>query len=99
MGLSDMEFSDLEALAKIDLDEEERDRLRFQLDRVLGFVRKLEEVDTGGVPESAAPSSPPAEDIPGECLDRDEVLGQAPDSVDGLFRVPAVIEREGRDGG
>ncbi len=47
MKLTEMEFSDLEALARIDLDEEERDRLRLQLDRILGFVRKLQEVETG----------------------------------------------------
>ena len=98
MALSDMEFSDLEKLAKVDLDGQERDRLRLQLDRVLGFVRKLQEVDTDGVSRGEAAPSAPAADVPGECLDREEILSQAPDSGDGFFRVPAVIEREGGEG-
>jgi aspartyl-tRNA(Asn)/glutamyl-tRNA(Gln) amidotransferase subunit C len=90
-----MEFSDLEALARVDLDPEERDRLRLQLDRILGFVRKLQEVETGkdGSPEAAG--SAPASDEPHECLDREEVLGQAPERENGFFRVPPVIDREG----
>jgi aspartyl-tRNA(Asn)/glutamyl-tRNA(Gln) amidotransferase subunit C len=92
-----MEFGDLEKLAKVDLDEQERDRLRLQLDRVLGFVRKLQEIDTEGVVRGEAAPSDPAADVPGECLEREEVLAQAPDSGDGFFRVPAIIEREGGD--
>lgn len=100
LKLTDMEFGDLEALARIDLDEEERDRLRLQLDRIIGFVRKLQEVDTGTEEKARAdmqPSALPAADDPGECLDREEVLGQAPDRENGFFRVPSVIER--KDGG
>jgi Asp-tRNA(Asn)/Glu-tRNA(Gln) amidotransferase C subunit len=32
------------------------------------------------------------EDLPAICLDRDVVLGQAPDSHKGHFRVPPVID-------
>ncbi len=98
MKLTDMEFSDLEALARIDLEPEERDRLRLQLDRILGFFRKLQEVETGMVEQTGTevPSSVlPAFDEPHDCLDREEVLGQAPDREEGFFRVPPVIDREG----
>jgi aspartyl-tRNA(Asn)/glutamyl-tRNA(Gln) amidotransferase subunit C len=92
MTLTDHEFSDLETLAMIELEPEERDRLRLQLGRILGFVRRLQDVETADEgsrgPEGAAPSA----DEPGECLDRDEVLGQAPDTEGGYFRVPPVID-------
>lgn len=98
MKLTDMEFGELEALARVDLDPEERDRLRLQLDRILGFLRKLQEVEIGearaGGEQGPLPL-PPASDEVGECLDREEVLGQAPDSDGGFFRVPSVIDREG----
>jgi aspartyl-tRNA(Asn)/glutamyl-tRNA(Gln) amidotransferase subunit C len=100
LKLTDMEFGDLEALARVDLDEEERDRLRLQLDRILGFVRKLQEVETGEATaggENGPLPLPPASDEARECLDREEVLSQAPDREGGFFRVPPVIERE--DGG
>jgi aspartyl-tRNA(Asn)/glutamyl-tRNA(Gln) amidotransferase subunit C len=93
LRLTDSEFRDLESLAKIDLGPEERDRLRLQLDRILGFVRKLQEVDAEGSQGLETRSSATAEDVPGECLARGEVLGQAPDAVNGFFRVPPIIER------
>jgi aspartyl-tRNA(Asn)/glutamyl-tRNA(Gln) amidotransferase subunit C len=31
------------------------------------------------------------EDIVGDCLDRDEVLAQAPAAEDGRFRVPPIL--------
>ena len=95
MTLSDAEFREIEKLARIDLEPEERERLRIQLDRILGFVRRLQELETGD--RAAAQGSyaqPVAPDEPGECLDREEILGQAPDREDGFFRVPQVIERE-----
>ena len=99
MKLTDLEFGDLEALARIDLDPEERDMLRLQLDRILGFMHKLAEVETGeaGTGVDASSPAPPSADEPRECLDREDVLGQAPDRDDGFFRVPPVIDRE--DGG
>ncbi len=95
-----MEFSDLEALARVDLEPEERDRLRLQLDRIIGFFRKLQDVETGGTGAGGAgrgPVTQPALDEPEACLHREEVLGQAPDREGGFFRVPPVIDRE--DGG
>jgi aspartyl-tRNA(Asn)/glutamyl-tRNA(Gln) amidotransferase subunit C len=95
LKLTDMEFGDLEALARIDLDPEERDRLRLQLDRILGFLHKIAEVDTGSGTEEVSSTVLPSADEPHECLDREEVLGQAPDRENGFFRVPPVIDREG----
>ena len=95
LKLTDSEFEDLEALARIDLDPEERDRLRLQLDRILGFVHKIAGVDTGSGTEEVSSTVLPSADEPHECLDREEVLGQAPDRENEFFRVPPVIDREG----
>ncbi len=94
LKLTDIEFGDLEALARIDLDPEERDRLRLQLDRILGFLHKIAEVDTGSGTEEVSSTVLPSADEPHECLEREEVLGQAPDRENGYFRVPPVIDRE-----
>ncbi len=62
------------------------------------FVKILQEVETGagdGGRGSAAGARQPAPDEKRECLDREEVLGQAPDREGVFFRVPPVIEREG----
>jgi aspartyl-tRNA(Asn)/glutamyl-tRNA(Gln) amidotransferase subunit C len=93
-----MELSDLEALAKIALEPGERDRFRLQLESIIGFVRKLQEVEAGEVAGGGAvqvSGSGTVRDDPSECLDREEVLCQAPDREGPFFRVPAVIDREG----
>jgi aspartyl-tRNA(Asn)/glutamyl-tRNA(Gln) amidotransferase subunit C len=100
LKLTDNEFTDLEALARIDLVPEERERLRLQLDRVIGFVRKLQEIETGeaSTAGTSGRALSPRPDEQDECLDREEVLGQAPDREEGFFRVPRVIDRRAGEG-
>lgn len=87
----------LEALARIELGEEERDTLADQLGRIVEFVEKLQSVDTSEVSEkrvvvhSDEEHLRDDETVPG--LDRETVLEQAPDVVGNLFRVPRVIDR------
>jgi aspartyl-tRNA(Asn)/glutamyl-tRNA(Gln) amidotransferase subunit C len=90
----------LEALARIELGEEERERLAEQMGRIVAFVEKLQSVDTSGVvgDERVENGVTGAERLrddksdPG--LDRDDVLSQAPDAAEGCFRVPRVIDRD-----
>lgn len=87
----------LEELARIDLTPEEEKRLAEQLGRIVEYVEQLQKVDTDGV----APTSLVVRedrpklraDEPRKGLDRNVVLAQAPDSENGFFRVPKVIER------
>ncbi len=87
----------LEALARIELDEEERERLAEQLGRIVAFVEKLQSVDTSGVERvdnGASGAERLRDDISEPGLDRDDVLSQAPDAAEGWFRVPRVIDRD-----
>ena len=83
-------------LARIRVPEEELDGLAAELSNILGWVEQLSEVDTEGV----APMSSVIEGMElrprkdqvtdGEC--RDAVLSNAPETTDGFFVVPKVIE-------
>jgi aspartyl-tRNA(Asn)/glutamyl-tRNA(Gln) amidotransferase subunit C len=98
MDLEESELEHIERLARVKVDEGSKERLREQLSRIIGFVRRLQEVDTSGY-------SPPSylfetahglrEDEVGDCLKRKDVLDGSPDSDKGLFRVPQVIETDG----
>jgi len=95
--LSDSELKHLEELAKLKLEGESRQKLRIQLSRIIDFVRKLQEVDTSGYEARAyvgrfKPYLRP--DEPEECLPRDKVLEESPDTEKGQFRVPPIIETE-----
>ena len=87
----------LGVLARIQLSDEEVDRLTGQLDVIVDNIAKVSEVAT---PEVAATSHPiPLEnifrpDVVGDQLTPAEVLQNAPDAADGRFRVTAILGEE-----
>jgi aspartyl-tRNA(Asn)/glutamyl-tRNA(Gln) amidotransferase subunit C len=92
-------------LAHLELSEAEIEMFSRQLDSILTYVDKLNELDTSSV-EPMAQVAPPAASgqgvAAGTPLRQDElvpcdivgdVLGGAPDASPPYFRVPRVIER------
>jgi aspartyl-tRNA(Asn)/glutamyl-tRNA(Gln) amidotransferase subunit C len=80
-------------LARLELSEEELERLREQLSAILEAVGKVSELDLAGVEPTAHPLdlvNVLAEDEPRPSLPREEALANAPDPEDGFFGVPAV---------
>lgn len=97
MELSDDELKHIETLARIRLSGESREKLREQLARIIDFVRRLQEIDTSNyAPGARTGGFDPyiRDDIPEPCLPRKEVLAESPESENGLFSVPKVIESE-----
>ncbi len=83
-------------LARIRVPEEELDGLAEELSNILGWVEQLNEVDTDGVaPMTAVIEGMELRPRRDEVTDggyRDAVLSNAPESRDGFFVVPKVIE-------
>ena len=81
-------------LARLDLDEESIDKFAGQIDEILGYIEKLNQVDTKDIrPTSHAIFLTNAfrEDEEGAHLDRERALANAPDKEDGNFVVPKVV--------
>ena len=79
-------------LARLSLGAEERELFARQLEEILAWAESLQALEVSEVPPMAHPLSPEwREDAPREGLPRDRVLDAAPDTVEGLFRVPRVI--------
>ena len=81
-------------LARLELTEEELDRVTGELAAVLEHAADVAALDTAGVPPTAHPLplvNVLRDDVPGPSLDRDEVLSQAPAAEDGRFRVPRIL--------
>ena len=82
-------------LARLELSPEERERMREQLDRILGYIDKLRQLDTAGV-EPTSHAVPMVnvfrEDELRPCLSAEEMLANAPDRSGEFFRVPRIIE-------
>lgn len=85
-------------LARIALTDEEIARYESQLDDILEYVAKLQELDVSDV-DPTAHAAPVTnvfrEDIAADCLERETALDNAPATLDDeLIRVPVVIEGE-----
>jgi aspartyl-tRNA(Asn)/glutamyl-tRNA(Gln) amidotransferase subunit C len=87
----------LGVLARIQLSDEEVERLTGQLDAIVDNIAKVSEVAT---PDVAATSHPIAmqnvfrADVVVGQLTPAEVLQNAPDAADGRFRVTAILGEE-----
>lgn len=83
-------------LARLELTPEEETRLGAQLDHILDYVAQLREVDVAGVEPTAHPFpvvNVTRPDEPVESLPHDEALRNAPARIQGLFRVPAILDQ------
>ncbi len=82
-------------LARLELTEQEKEMFTGQMDAILAYVDKLNELDTSDiVPTSHAVPMENAfrEDVVAESFETDRALLNAPDRADNFFRVPKVIE-------
>ena len=82
-------------LARVELSEEELEMFTPQLQEILAYVDQLKALDVEDIepPAHAMPvENVFREDHPGESLERDAVLGNAPATFQTLFEVPPIIE-------
>ena len=95
MDPADKEIDHLCSLAKLDVSPARRDRLVKDLKEILGFVKRLREVDTEGIDpteeRSSAERSAARDDRCEKGLDREDAIRAAPDALRGHFRVPRVL--------
>ena len=85
----------LSRLARLALTEEEKSRYGNQLDNILCYVEKLNELDTAGIEPTShviSISNVMREDTLRPSLDREDALMNAPDKTDTFYRVPKIIE-------
>ena len=90
-----MDIEKVAKLARIELSEKEKNTLGNQLEQILTYMEQLNRIDTTGVePTSHAIPIQNAfrEDETRPSLQREEVLGIAPEEEDGHFKVPRIIE-------
>ena len=97
MSIDDDEIEHLADLARLDLDQEERDGLEDDLNEILGLAEKIQDLDTEDVEPTnhvLPMTDVTREDTPHESTDPEDVLEHAPESSDGYFVVPKVINNQ-----
>jgi aspartyl-tRNA(Asn)/glutamyl-tRNA(Gln) amidotransferase subunit C len=94
MKISKEEVLYVAHLARLDLDEESIEKFAGQIDEILGYIEKLNQVETKDIkPTSHAISLTNAfrDDEEKEHIDRKLALANAPEKEDGLFVVPKIV--------
>lgn len=94
--ISRAEVEHIAELARLELGEEEIQRLQGDLSRILEYVGQLNELDTAGVLPTAhvqAQGDVLREDRPRPSLPAEDVLANAPQAEEGYFRVHAVLPK------
>lgn len=82
-------------LARLGLSDEEREMMRAQLDAILTYIDKLNELDTSKVDPTShviPMTNVFREDAVASCLSQEEALANAPEREGVLFRVPRILE-------
>ena len=94
MSVTRKDVEHIAELARLKFKEDELENFTEQLNEILSYVEKLNELDT----ENVLPLSHPVEgdnvfreDEVKASVDRKDALRNAPDSDDEFFRVPKVI--------
>lgn len=82
-------------LARLDLDDGERERMQKELTVILAHAEKIQALELDGVPPTSHPlplSNVLRRDEARPSLDPEQALANAPDAEDGRFKVPRIIE-------
>jgi len=93
--ISREEIEHIAVLARLSLSEEEKKVFGPQLSSILGYMEKLNELDTSDTEPTSHVlplSDVMREDIPIDSLPREEALKNAPAHTDKFYRVPKIIE-------
>jgi aspartyl-tRNA(Asn)/glutamyl-tRNA(Gln) amidotransferase subunit C len=95
MALTLEEVRHIAALARLKLSAADERRFQDQLSDILDYAQRLQAVDTAEISPTASVlqlDAPLRRDEPRPCPPRSTILANAPDSQQGMFRVPPVLE-------
>lgn len=95
MKITKTEVEHVAHLARLEFDEAEKEKFTSQLNDILLYMEKLNQVETTGVApmtHAIAQTNAFREDIVRESLTHEHSLANAPDPRGEFFRVPKVIE-------
>jgi aspartyl-tRNA(Asn)/glutamyl-tRNA(Gln) amidotransferase subunit C len=93
MAISREDVLHVAKLARLEIPEDQIERVQAELGAILEAVGKVSELDLEGVEPTSHPldlANVSRPDEPRPSLSREDALANAPDPAEGAFRVPAV---------
>ena len=96
MQVDDALIEKLAQLSMLKFNEAEKEEIKADLQKMIGFIDKLQELDTTGVEPLMHMSDEVnvlRDDVSGNMLSRSEALQNAPHHDEQYFKVPKVIKK------
>jgi aspartyl-tRNA(Asn)/glutamyl-tRNA(Gln) amidotransferase subunit C len=96
MQITDEKINQLAHLSRLSFNEDEKAKIKQDLERILGLCESLNTINTDGVEpliHMTNAANVVREDIPNQEFSREELLKNAPKKDSDYFRVPKVIEQ------
>ena len=90
--ISDETMEYVGILAKLELSKEEREAAKKDMERMLDYIDKLNELDTTPMSHIFPVYNVFREDVVTNGDDRDNMLKNAPAEKDGTYKVPRTVE-------
>jgi aspartyl-tRNA(Asn)/glutamyl-tRNA(Gln) amidotransferase subunit C len=95
LSITPEEVRHIARLARVGLVDDEISLFQVQLSKILDYFQSLQDVDTDNVPPTAhtlAMHNVMRDDEPRPSFDKEDILANAPQREDDLFRVRAILE-------
>ena len=96
MTVDDKLIAKLEKLSSLQVDDSRKEKLKSELADIINFVENLNEIDVSGIEATFSTiegGTPLREDIAVQDLElSSNIMKHAPNSEDGYFIVPKIIE-------
>jgi len=96
MGITKDEVNYVARLSRIKMENDEMEKFTNQLDRILEYISKLNEIDTKEIKPTShvvdIKNVMRKDKLTGESLSNEEATAMGPDKEDKFFRVPKIIE-------
>jgi aspartyl-tRNA(Asn)/glutamyl-tRNA(Gln) amidotransferase subunit C len=89
------EIKKISKLSRLTLSDQELNDFYEELNSIVNTIQKLNELDTQGIEPTYAAAldiEDLRDDIAKPSMDRDQILQNAPESEDGAFKVPTIVE-------
>ena len=96
MEISDKTVKDVAHLARLEFDDHQLEKIKNDLSRMIGFVNKLNELDTDGIEPLiyvSEESNILREDVVAHQVSQKEALKNAPKKDSDYFKAPKVIDK------
>jgi aspartyl-tRNA(Asn)/glutamyl-tRNA(Gln) amidotransferase subunit C len=96
MKIDISEIERLAELSRLRLNDDEKNRAREDMERIIGFIDKLQQVDTTGIEPLVHVNNHEnvlRDDVESQSVNKEDALKNAPSHDSDFFKIPKVLKK------